>query len=231
MAFPLPKAALLVAAAAVPTATARGQTAFAVSDARVAIVVDTDRVAHVRATYALAQDVPLPSLRYLSARCATVERIAVSLAGVRLEPAATARGPWVDLALNAGSTHGQVGDTLVVWYVSQLSADVASIPLLLPVAPLSRPARLDLRLPSADARPVLPHLSRDGAPDTWFATLRALPSAVRVDLGWPSAGPCAETQPAGEAGDFRIRLGVFIATLVLWIPLYFWWASRQPDRA
>jgi len=125
--------------------------------------------------------------------------------------------------------HGFPGDTLVVSYSVRLSATVASIPLVIPAVPLAGAATITLRLPPGDARPVLPYLVR-GAAGTWTAQFRALPSAIRVDLGSHGGQrPCAETRPAGDAGTFSIRLAVFIASLVLWIPLYFWWASRQSD--
>ena len=208
---------------------AHGQAVFGVQDARVDIAVDSAAVAHVRSTYVLAERAALPFLQYLTAKCAAVGRVSVSLGGDALELPPAERGPWVDLTPDVADRRGSPGDTLVVSYSVRLSATVASIPLVIPAVPLAGAATITLRLPPGDARPVLPHLVR-GAAGTWTAQFRALPSAIRVDLGSHGGQrPCAETRPAGDAGTFSIRLAVFIATLVLWIPLYFWWASRQSD--
>jgi hypothetical protein len=39
------------------------------------------------------------------------------------------------------------------------------------------------------------------------------------------------TAVPGEHGGFPLRFGLFVATIVLWIPLYFWWATRRRDTA
>lgn len=216
----------LAAAALIGTAEgAHGQ------DARVDVTVDGSAVAHVLATYLVSRDGTLQPLLYLHAPCAAVSELSTSRGAVLLEPAARARGPWVDVRVASGSPSSGSPGTLTVSYLVRLSARVASIPLVLPAAPLESPAVISLRLSPSGARPVLPRLERAATTGLWSATLRALPSAVRVDLGSESAlGPCAEATPRGNAGTLDVRFTVFVATLVLWIPLYFWWASRQPDR-
>jgi hypothetical protein len=206
-----------------------GQSVFAVADARVDIVMDTARVARVRATYTLGQDASLPSFQYLTAPCTSIEAISVSLAGAGLELTAAARGPWVAVVPNPAGPRARAGDTVLVSHVVRLSAGSGSIPLVMPAAPLSRAAILTLSLLGTRARPLWPFLTRSPEPDMWSTTSRALPSLVRVDPGPPSDATCAAIAPRHDAGDFGARFGVFVLTLLLWIPLYFWWALRQTD--
>lgn len=214
-------------------ASAAAQTVpFPAAGVRVDIVLDSSGTAHIDERYALAPGSTLPSLQYLSARCASVEAVAFTLANGPLGFQEVARGPWVELRFAAPPQVTGGGVFLTVSYVARIHGRVASIPVLMPMAPLAAqsPARVTLTAPpDATVHPVLPHLTRD-RPGTWTAEFRALPSFVRVDLGGAGAA-CDERRPAGNAGTFDLRFAIFIATLALWIPLYFWWARRQDHGA
>lgn len=237
MGRPRPRTRAIGAAGALwfGASAALGQTApFPTAGARVEITVDSSGIARVAQSYALSPGTTLPDFQYLAGRCATMDSVALALGGAPLAIRAVRRGPWVELRLDSAAHASGGGVFLTISYQATLSGRLASIPVVMPMAPLAastpavRPAELILRLPSRPgARPLLPHLAPTGPP-TWTSRFDALPSMVRLDLG-PDRSPCDEPRTGGDAGTFDLRFAVFIATLALWIPLYFWWAQRQ-DR-
>jgi hypothetical protein len=78
--------------------------------------------------------------------------------------------------------------------------------------------------------PVLPRFRVLG-PRQWEITMVAVPSQVVVKTGAPthSAVDESSTRFVGENGGFAVRVALLVSTIVLWIPLYFWWATRRRD--
>ncbi len=239
MGRPRPRTRAIVAAGALclVTGTVRGQTApFPTPGVTVAITVEPNGVTQIAQSYALAPGTVLPDFQYLTGRCAAMDSVAIGLGTSPLNQRLVMRGPWVELHLDSGVRASGGGLVLSVSYLATLSGRRASIPVVMPMAPLAastpgvRPVEVTLRLPSGPGtRPLLPHLAATGS-QTWASRLEALPSVVRVDLG-PGRPPCDEPRAGGDAGSFDVRFAVFVATLVLWIPLYFWWARRQDGHA
>jgi hypothetical protein len=52
---------------------------------------------------------------------------------------------------------------------------------------------------------------------------------VRVRLATPNADCAADASTPGDSGRFTLIFWSLIATLVLWVPTYLWWANRQRD--
>ncbi len=196
--------------------------------------MDAGGAARIEESYALAPGTALPDFQYLMGRCATMDAVALALAEVPLGTKDVVRSPWVEIHLDSATRASGGSVFLTVSYRARLTGRRASVPVVMPMAPLAvgapgvRPATVTLRLPARPgAHPLLPHLEAS-TPGTWTSRFDALPSAVRLDLG-PGEPACVEPGAPGDAGTFGIRFAVFIATLALWIPLYFWWA-RRPDR-
>jgi hypothetical protein len=223
-------AGLLLAAQA-----AQGQAApFPTAGVKIEIAVAPDGGARIHESYALAPGTTVPGFQYLSGPCATVDGVTFSLGDAPVHIAPLARGPWRELHPDAATRATGGGAFLTVSYQVRLTGRWTSIPVVMPMAPLATgagrtaSAEIALRLPQGPpAGPVLPRLTASGG-GTWTGAFNAIPSVVVLDRGAPQP-PCAEPAQPGDAGSFGVRFTIFLATLLLWIPLYFWWANRQ-DR-
>ena len=149
--------------------------------------------------------------------------------------ARVATGPWVRLHDTSAvdPLRTSLGYTLI--YDVALHGDVVSIPVVVPVTALATAVRrgdpvatVAVRLPQ-DARVILPRMAQVGATGHWEARMIALPSAVRVRLASPNEECTADASTPGERGRFILIFWSLVATLVLWVPLYLWWANRQHD--
>ncbi|HXV85854.1 MAG TPA: hypothetical protein VD793_04100 [Gemmatimonadales bacterium] len=219
----------LTLAVALPL-SGRAQDSFHTGHAHLTVQVDATGLAMVQAEFVPSAAADLPAFQYRRTSCTTVDSVVITLNGTAVPFSQSEAGPFVRLA---PQERASPGDVVVVTHRVTLSRAVTSVPVVLPAVSLTSAAEVTLRMAGREGRPVLPHLPRGDGPGTWTATLAALPAAVRVDLGRaPSAAVAACAAPAwtGDSGTFETRLAVFVATLVLWIPLYFWWAHRQPDR-
>lgn len=165
---------------------------------------------------------------YFSQPCVEVRALRFVAGSVAIPSTERGRGPWVDLMLDSAALASSQAESLLVGYEVGSSLRITSIPIIMPTAPSAATLALEAGAPRV-ARPVLPHFTPADS-GRWTARLAALPSVVRVDRGQGDPpGSCARILEPGAAGTFGLRLGVFLATLALWVPLYFWWALRQ-DR-
>jgi hypothetical protein len=78
------------------------------------------------------------------------------------------------------------------------------------------------------ARPVFPAMQARSQRQ-WEARVPALPSVLRVAVDDPRPTVCDSTAPALNAGPFLFVFSAFVAVLVLWVPLYLWWARRSSE--
>ena len=197
-------------------------------EAAVAIVVREGR-ASVQGRFAFTGNPGALSFEWLERACATVGPVRLESFGDAVPYARVATGPWV--RLHDTSAVDPMRDSLgyhVAYDVVLRSGDV-SIPIVLPnivLTPRRAPAlaTVSIELPEG-ARVTLPRMTRVSA-TRWTARMTALPSAVRVEMDLPNAQCAADV--TGDRG-FTVVFWSLVATLVLWVPLYLWWANRQPD--
>lgn len=206
------------------------------NEASVAMVVRAGNGAAVQARYAFTGNPGAMSFEYLEQPCAQVGTVRLESEGRAVPYARVATGPWVRLHDTSAVDLGRSSLGYTLTYDVALQGDVVSIPVVVPVSALARGARrgdpvatVAVRLPQ-DGRVVLPRMARVDATGRWEARMIALPSAVRVRLAKPN-GNCAADAVPRDSGRFILIFWSWIATLVLWVPLYLWWANRQHDAA
>ena len=202
-------------------------------EATVTIVVSAGTGASVRARYAFTGNPGALSFEYLEQPCAQVGAVRLDSEGRPVPYARVATGPWVRLHDTSAVDPLRTSLGYTLSYDVALHGDVVSIPVVVPVSALATAARrgdpvatVAIQLPQ-DARVVLPRMAQVGATGHWEARMIALPSAVRVRQAAPNEDCLAEASAPGESGRFILIFWSLIATLVLWVPLYLWWANRQ----
>jgi hypothetical protein len=204
-------------------------------EASVAIDVTAGNAASVQARYAFTGNPSAMSFEYLEQPCARVGAVRLESNGQAVPYARVATGPWVRLhdTTAVDPSRSSLGYTLT--YDVALYGDEASIPIVLPVTALATaPRRGDpvasvaVQLPPG-GRVILPRMERVETDGRWQARVIALPSAVRVRLATPNADCPADASTPGDSGRFTLIFWSLIATLVLWVPTYLWWANRQRD--
>jgi hypothetical protein len=91
---------------------------------------------------------------------------------------------------------------------------------------------LSLTFDAPTGHVILPRMERASdprGPRVWEGRYLALPSFVRVgDVEAAGDGNCVAVT-GGDTGGLPARFFTFVAVLVLWVPLYLWWVSRDPD--
>jgi hypothetical protein len=210
---------------------------YPVDSARIDLQVWRDST-RVRQEYWLARAVRALDLTWFMNACASVGTPAATSGGLPVVFAADTNTPWV--VLHDTTDAALLGEGPVRYVLSYVvthgGGGQASIPVLQPNGPLGTrggavtpKVRLRVITEDGDRRPVLPRFSlvREGV---WEASMVAIPANV-VARG-PIAGDatCDDEAPvAGENGDFPRLVALFVLTIVLWIPLYFWWATRKRD--
>jgi hypothetical protein len=206
-------------------------------EASVGMVVSAGNGASVQARYAFTGNPGAMSFEYLEQPCARVGVVRLESEGRAVPYARVATGPWVRLHDTSAVDPLRTSLGYKLTYDVALHGNVVSIPVIVPVTALATAARrgdpvatVAVRLPQ-DGRVVLPRMARVDANGRWAARMIALPSAVRVRLATPNGGCSADASTPGESGRFILIFWSLIATLVLWVPLYLWWANRQRDAA
>jgi hypothetical protein len=206
---------------------------FAAAGTRVTIAVEGDR-ARVRAELVpadSARDAPAV-FSYLAQECAPIDSLRVTRGSEVLALSETEAGPWRRVTAPAPSSPSQ--GTHLVEYVVRLLGGEPKIPIVLPADPLVRGVAHDpgalvtLTFRTGSGRVVLPRMERAPDAPAWHGRYLALPSFVRV-AGVGADGSCAAPATSGDSGGLPARFYTFVAVLVLWVPLYLWWVSRDPE--
>jgi hypothetical protein len=221
-------AALLSLPAAAPAAPP-----FPSDTVRIVVSVDAPGSARVDEEYGVAQAVEAATFELLERPCATAGPIAATVDGRPLRLEESRRGPWT--ILRASNVPSGVA---VLRYSVRLAGDDASVPIVVPAAPLQQAPQSDgadvaLHVVFAtvlrEATVALPRLDRSGD-GLWRAHLLAIPSVVVLRLPPRLRTPCGRAL-AGTTGGLEWRFWIFVATMGAWIPVYFWWFGRRDDSA
>jgi hypothetical protein len=192
----------------------------------------------VNARYFLARPVRAMDLTYLTNTCAAVSAIAATRSGTAVAFSIDTTLPWVTLHDTTDTANEGQGPLRyeVAYRVHLGFAKRVAIPLVQPARALDartasvRPkVRVDLRTAGVGiGEPEFPRFDRVDA-SQWTSTNIAVPSTVVVRGALrPGQTPCdVAVRSAGSNDGFTWRFTAFVGTLVLWIPLYFAWATRR----
>lgn len=208
-----------------------------VHEASLVVAVTAENAASIVARYAFTGNPGAMSFEYLEQPCARVGAVRLQSNGQVVPYARVATGPWVRLHDTSAVDPGRSSLGYTLAYEVALLGDEVSIPLVLPVVALASAARrgepvatVAVQLPPG-ARVILPRMNRVDADARWETRMIAVPSAVRVHLASPNGDCPADTSAKGESGRFMLIFWSLITTLVIWVPLYLWWANRLRDPA
>jgi hypothetical protein len=144
------------------------------------------------------------------------------------------------------------GRSLQLSYDVRLAGSEAAIPIAVPSTTLeraddSRGAQVDVAVDFdgglTAARVLIPRLERSPAGTGWTARLLAMPAFVRVGVRSGSDPDLTPVRPQsrfsaefrascpgridGSTGRLEWRFVVFVATMGVWVPVYFWWFARR----
>jgi len=203
----------------------------------VTIDADTSDAWRVETRVRLAADSGDTSRRaafqYLARACARVGDVVLDDGSTAVTLATRIDGAWRALEDTLTTARGtRTGFTLR--YIVTRTAAGADVPLVLPTFPIPRGANARLgnvqvivRVPDDRATVTFPRLERADA-RTWSARLVAIPSFVHVRLA-DDRSPCGEAAPRGDDGGLSWRFWLLVAILVVWVPVYQWWALRQSE--
>lgn len=171
------------------------------------------------------------SFQYLARPCVRVGEVVVDDGTVAVPLAARRNGAWHALEDTLAAARGTRAGFELRYTVAR-TADAVDVPLVMPTLPVPRGSNARLgnvqvvvRVPSARTRVTFPRMERVDE-RTWSARLVAIPSLVHVRLT-DDAAPCAEVEPRGDDGGLSWRFWLLVAILVVWVPVYQWWALRQ----
>lgn len=177
-------------------------------------------------------------LTYLTNTCASVSAIAATRNGAGVAFSIDTTLPWVTLHDTTDTANEGQGPLRyeVAYRVHLGRARRVAIPLVQPARALDarsaavRPkVRMTVRSDDATVgAPEFPRFERVDA-SQWTTTSIAVPSTVVVrGERRPGQAPCDDAvRSAGVNDGFTWRFAAFVGTLVLWIPLYFAWATRR----
>jgi hypothetical protein len=222
---------LLVAMALVSGAASAQDRAFPSALVRIEVRVD-GRTARVRQHYALTGPLDILAVEYLDNGCARVGPVTATLGEQVVTLDELQPGVWVRLQGRLAPPDRDEG-SLILRYEVQLAGPLHEIPIVLPAASLARApdargAAVDVSVVAAEGSPpftvTLPRLERV-ASNRWSERLLAMPSTVHLSYATGAAEVC-EPPPPGPGG-LVWRFWVFVATMGLWVPIYFWWFSRR----
>jgi hypothetical protein len=215
---------------ALAAASARGQQPSpAISSASINIAIDAPDVAVVNVNLSADRPMAPVAWQFLHDRCAGIDTVLFTQANTTQAVLPSSRGPWTTVPAPDMST-----PTATLRYRVHMFGPVAAIPIVMPAAPLgdrgAAAVRLRLTIGSrlAHARPLFPALHQVGAGE-WEAQFPAMPSVVRIALNDSVVASCAGEEAPASAGPFLPIFFSFVAVLVLWVPLYLWWARRSRD--
>ena len=209
---------------------------FPSHDVRIDVSVGTDAIARVREGYRLDGPVEGATFEYLQDSCSSVSPISASSGNRSLGFEVGHRGPWT--FLHAGAGPGQGANQLDLSYTVRLNGG-ASIPIVMPAATLarageSRGADVEVAVTFAGGTSagtvVLPRLARADNTGSWRAQFSAIPSVIRLGASHDAESSCVR-RSSGTTGGLEWRFRIFVLTMAVWIPVYFFWFGRRGDRA
>jgi hypothetical protein len=192
----------------------------------------------VDARYWFPRQVRALDLTFLTSTCTAVSSITGTRNGAPVAFAIDTTRPWVSLH-DTTDTGDEANAPLrydVAYRVHLGHARRQALPLIQPARALDpRTAavtpKVRMTVTSASSSigaPEFPRFQHPGA-SQWIASTIAVPATIvlRGELR-PGATPCdEEIRIDGENDGFPWRFATFVGTLVLWIPLYFAWATRR----
>ncbi|MBC7893922.1 MAG: hypothetical protein H7066_00825 [Cytophagaceae bacterium] len=192
----------------------------------------------VNARFWFPRPVRALDLTYLTNTCVSVSAIAATRNGVPVAFSMDTTRPWVTLhdttdAANEGDAPLRYD---IAYRVHTGHATRVAIPVIQPAraldarsAAVTPKVRLQVTSTSASIGvPEFPRFQQVGA-SRWSASTIAVPATivVRGEVR-PEVTPCDDAiRIEGENDGFTWRFAAFVGTLVLWIPLYFAWATRR----
>ncbi|MCC6929407.1 MAG: hypothetical protein IT359_10495 [Gemmatimonadaceae bacterium] len=173
------------------------------------------------------------AFQYLARPCASVGDVLLDDGATVVSLAARADGAWRALADTLTSARG-TRTGFALRYTVTRTAGAVDVPIVIPTFPIPRGAnarlgnvQVTVRVPDDRASVTFPRFEHEGS-RTWSARLVALPSFVHVRLT-DDAARCGETVPRGDDGGLSWRFWLLVAILVVWVPVYQWWALRQSE--
>lgn len=179
---------------------------------------------------------PMPStieLEWLVAPCVPLEELTVTVDDTAWVVEAADGGPWMRVrAMSPIAPPTPTGAPLVIVYRARLGQRTSTLPVVMPRGTLTREpgtrgAAIDLRVTfESDGRVRLPQLAAASNPHEWRARLLAVPSMLRLEVPDASDAACG-TALSGSTGGLEWRVSTFVATMAVWIPLYFWRFGRR----
>jgi hypothetical protein len=222
----LPFGALLC----VPLPARAQETRWSVSVATADVRLEGTATAHVRQRFVLSAPLDSVAFEHLRFRCSGIADLAVRIGSERIRLTSTEAPPWRRWRATPASPVA-AGSVIGTDYSVALQPGADAIPLLVPSGVLVRESTgasdelvvLSLIGEDVGAVPVLPRFTRQ-AGGRWTARLPAMPSLIRVDRASPAPdSPCPDGLVAGSSRRLELVFLLFVATLVLWVPLYFVW--------
>ena len=227
-------AAALLSVRAAPAGAQREP--YAVDSVRVELAVAGDS-ARVRARYWFARPARALDFTHLTNTCTRVGAVVARRDGLAVALVADSNPPWVVLhdTTDAAAQPAMPFRYDVEYLVTSAAGGRMAVPLVQPAgaldprgAPMRPRVGIVVRTAGgADGEPRLPRFTRSGEGE-WTARMSAAPATVVMRRRGAAATTCDDgVMIPGEHAGFVRRVGLFLATIVLWIPLYFWWAGRR----
>lgn len=191
----------------------------------------------VSARYWFARPVRALDLVHLTNSCTSIRDLRATRNGLVAGLTSDTTRPWVVWHDTSEVADAEGSLTYAFTYrVDHGPAARLALPMVLPDrpldarnAPVTPKVRLSVRIEGEPSNaPEFPRFVRE--PDgRWSAALIAVPATIVVRGALrEDQTPCDDAiRMEGSNGGFVTRLSAFIGTLALWIPLYFWWATRQ----
>ena len=184
------------------------------------------------------QPVRVLDYTYLSNNCTTIGNLVARRGGLPVALLADTNPPWIglhDTTDAVGEPPGPQAHELT-YHVTHLSGARVAVPIVQPAGPLTArnaalQSKVRLTVMSEQLRagePVLPRF-RAVASREWKAAMVAAPSHVLIATGGVTTAAACDSpvQLPGGSGGFLRLVTLLVTTIVLWIPLYFWWATRK----
>ena len=192
----------------------------------ITIAFRTPNAVQVEERYSRGQSAQPIELRIMTRPCMVIEKVHIERNSVAQAITETRSGPWMIWR----DTTSTVGGSLTVRYNVWLGGS-RTIPLAHLTSPLTRDASgavaVAVQFGVGEAQVEFPHMTRQ-APKEWSGRYVATPSFVEVG-GF--AFPCDQLPPPGDNGGLVWRYWLLVGIMVMWVPIYLWWARRTGENA
>jgi hypothetical protein len=215
-----------------PSLAAAQRSRFPADSVHVVVAVTGDTAATVSAHLRLAAAVRTADFTYLARACTRVSALTVARPPLAAGIASDTSTPWVAIHDTTELAPDASLSAYEIRYDVSWTGDTPRIPLVMPAAPLgaagSTPSSVVIEVTLADSatRVVSPRMRRTG--QRWSSTLAAIPSTIVLSRPAPGRDASCDKDESsgGDAGSFHIRFALLLATMGVWVPLYFVWAAR-----